>query len=426
MPDFAAQPPQIKPTARGVEYVLPQRVGGARLGCGVIGILFGCGFMVPPLMVLGMANQAQPGQGGWMAVLFAIPFLAVGLIAVCISLTVMFGRTYATIDDQVLLLQFGLGPLRFWRRVPLTNIKAVMLAPTAGKRLSGSADVSLTLADGKTFPMAQGLAPDYLRPIAEDLAARCPLTLDDRTRRAAADADAGPIVPRPPATIFRRENVVLTPAASSGNWLGLLIFAVIWNGISWTIAVVIFTQEAGVCPILFISLFLLVGLLAAAGTAAKMLAMSRFHPPVVTVSVQPLFLGEPFICQVVQRAKKLVQIDRINLKLICRESATYRSGTNTVTVNHDAWTAEAIVAEGATADPLRPIEALHEWRIPPDGMHTFHAARNKIEWILRVHTDVPRWPDYTIDLPLVVAPRRHAGPSQPQPGGAATGKEMTG
>jgi hypothetical protein len=424
--DFAAQPPQIKPTARGVEYVLPRQIGGARLGCGVIGLLFGCGFLVPPLMVLGVAQQGQAGPGGWMAVLFALPFLAVGLVAVCVALLVMFGHSYAAIEDQVLILRFGVGPLRFWRRVPLATITGVMLAPAAGKWLSGNADLAVIRADGKRVPVAQGLPPDYLRPIAHDLAARCQLTLDDRTRSAAHVAAGEPLVPRPPAAVVRRENVVLTPAAGSAGWIGLLIFALIWNGVAWPIAIVIITQDAGVCPILFISVFLLAGLALAAGAVAKILAMSRFHPPVVTVSVQPLFLGEPFVCQVVQRAKKPVQINRINLKLICRESATYRSGTNTVTVNHDAWTAEAVVAEGATADSLRPIEALHQWQIPPDGMHTFHAAKNKIEWILRIHTDVPRWPDYTMELPLVVAPRRHAGQAQQPPGGAATGEEPTG
>jgi D-lyxose ketol-isomerase len=124
------------------------------------------------------------------------------------------------------------------------------------------------------------------------------------------------------------------------------------------------------------------------------------------VSVQPLRVGESFDVSFQQRAKAPVHVQQVTAKLICREFATYRRGTDTTTVNHDVYEQKAMIAEEVAASSIQPIEGTASLTIPADGMHSFQASRNRIVWLLELKTVVDDWPDYTETFEVHVAPER--------------------
>ena len=48
-------------------------------------------------------------------------------------------------------------------------------------------------------------------------------------------------------------------------------------------------------------------------------------------------------------------------------------------------------------------EAL-QLQIPKDGMHTFIASRNKLQWFIHVKINFAKWPDYEEDFEIKVLP----------------------
>lgn len=424
---------ELNTTMRGVEYLLPRGSRTGRACGGLFLVVFGLFFLTPPtVIVLALSINGDLGKEEWWAYLFTIPFFLVGGGAVLFGLLAWFGRTWTFIEDDAVVVRFGLPFLRFTRRHPTGSVRAVTLAPSPLRTGTGLADIRLTLANGKQVAVAEQYDPATIRPMAEDLAMRCQLMLDDRTRgyvedpavgQFSARARSGGVVGTGAPAHGRPANVVLSaPAGSGGPW-ALLFAAIFWNGISWTIAVVMwFTVKDAWCPMMFISLFCAIGILLIYGVVTKFMAAARMHEPIVRISYQPLYLGEAFTCWIEQQAKRQVTITCLVVKLICRESATYRRGTSTTTVTHDVYSNAITTAENETIDVGRPLSAELNFQIPPDSMHTFDASHNKIQWLLDVRTQIPRWPDYTAQVMVHVAPKRCGLPAP----GDATGPAGAG
>ena len=207
----------------------------------------------------------------------------------------------------------------------------------------------------------------------------------------------------------RRTDVVLQSTAAQQSGCMLLFFAVVWNGITYVVGgVMLYSGDAPWFAKLIIGLFAAVGLAVMIAAIKKLMAEAKLHPPEITVSVQPLHLGEEFTGQFSQAAKSQATINNVSTKLICRESATYRSGTDTTTVTHDVHSEEFTLADIQNADALTGLKGNFQFRIPEDAMHTFTGNKNTIQWMLETHTDVAGWPDYTCSLLLNVALQRIA------------------
>lgn len=145
---------------------------------------------------------------------------------------------------------------------------------------------------------------------------------------------------------------------------------------------------------LFIGLFAAIGLWLAFVAIKQLLASMKFELPQVTVSFQPFCLGEEFTGRFHQAAKSHATINRVLIKLICRETATYTAGTSTTTVTEDVFTKELELQDVQRADAVNAIQGEFQFRIPADGMHTFVADNNSVEWLIETDTDVQGWPDY--------------------------------
>jgi hypothetical protein len=133
----------------------------------------------------------------------------------------------------------------------------------------------------------------------------------------------------------------------------------------------------------------------------RMLVRVRADPPVVAVSDGNPHVGEAFLLTYQQSFRRATQLNKVRLALIMRESASYRRGTNTHTENYDhVITTYETMPRQMTAGET--FVDRREFRIPRDGMHSFDANRNSIEWFVRVTVEMAGWPDSTEQYPLRV------------------------
>lgn len=153
------------------------------------------------------------------------------------------------------------------------------------------------------------------------------------------------------------------------------------------------------------SIFALVGAICLAGATTKFLASMRLEPPSLTLSVSPLFLGESFHGELVQRVKKPASINAVTVTLICREWVQYTQGTSTHTQTHDVYTVKNTLDVSGIVEPPDSIRGHVEFQIPEEAMHSFSASNNRVDWLIEVHTDIADWPDYSSKFELSVAAR---------------------
>jgi hypothetical protein len=147
----------------------------------------------------------------------------------------------------------------------------------------------------------------------------------------------------------------------------------------------------------------LVGLLMVGGAVRTMLARARMTPPELAMSTSTPRVGEIFTVDYQQTFRAATNMQLLRLSLILRESATYRRGTDTVTVTHDHYvqTYDLPPRQFSGGETLRERR---QFQIPPQSMHSFGASRNKLNWFLKVLVQVPGWPDFDDEFSLTVPP----------------------
>lgn len=202
------------------------------------------------------------------------------------------------------------------------------------------------------------------------------------------------------------EATVLKSGSSPiGRLIGMLFFAVFWNGISWTI-MFMFMKDGWVwLPGIFIGLFCLIGAaIVLLGLPYAVLAC--FNPRITLELPQAtLRLGDTVdLTWSFDRDPHRITV--FTVELIAEERATYRRGTTTVT---DTNCFHFEVLQQSDGGP--------EWHgrltlpIPAEAMHSFKADNNEIRWLVHVHGDIARWPDVDEQFTITVLPQ--------QPGAAA-------
>ena len=185
----------------------------------------------------------------------------------------------------------------------------------------------------------------------------------------------------------------------------LVVFGLFFAGIALCWGLGAYAAGAPVWVAFFAAPFLLVGLGVMLAGATQILAGMKVGKPEVTVSSDTLRVGETFSFSYRQSFKKRAEVKQILFQLLQRESATYRRGTDTVTVTH-----EDIVRK--FEHPGRQYQAGeifygdHKFQIPPTAMHTFKGNNNKIGWFIRVKVAFAGWPDLKREYFLTVLPEK--------------------
>ncbi len=224
-----------------------------------------------------------------------------------------------------------------------------------------------------------------------------------RTRAPVPGGDGLPLLPRgasptPLAGGGTSGEVDLKASQTPGCAFSIIAaIALFWNGITWGIMLASGPRDWGAR--IFLSIFVIIGLLLAVVAFVQFLAM--FNPrPVLTAAAPAVPLGGSVAVRW-RFTGNVRRLTRLRLSLMAREEATYRRGTTTATdksVFHNAVLLD-------TADRAQMAGGTVQVEIPRGLIHTFTAQNNRIVWLLHVHGDIPRWPDVDAEFPITVLPR---------------------
>ena len=198
-------------------------------------------------------------------------------------------------------------------------------------------------------------------------------------------------------------------------------FAIFWNGL-----ISVFVWHAyqdwhhGSFPFfgLFLIPFVLVGLGLAGGALYYLLA--TFNPRVsLTLNRGAIAVGESADVQW-SVAGRHDRIRHLTIRLEAREEATYRRGTDTKTDTN-------VFASIQLVDTARDIEIRSgrtRLQVPGGTGPTFRAMHNKVLWLLKVHGEIPNWPDVNEEFEIEVIPSPANAPAPLAPGaGPADGDD---
>jgi hypothetical protein len=217
---------------------------------------------------------------------------------------------------------------------------------------------------------------------------------------------AYPAVPPDPTSPGRTLAVQLPPADASPGCAcaGVLGFALFWNGI-----VSVFVGQAAAAAVrgkpewflmVFLIPFVLVGLvmIVVAGVMAVGWVVSLLTGKVVVeVDGHPFVPGGTYRGRVTQGGA--VRVTRAAVELVCEESATYQAGTSESTA-----TKEVAEVPAGPRDPDAVLPLDFAVTVPADAMHSFAAAKNKINWKLKVYGRVLGFLPYGGAFEVVVTP----------------------
>lgn len=192
----------------------------------------------------------------------------------------------------------------------------------------------------------------------------------------------------------------LTPSATPKMKLfGLAFAAVFWNSI---VSVFLFNQSwsgFGLFMGLFLLPFIAIGLGLIGGVVYQ--AMALFNPrPRLTVSRAVALPGDTIDVSW-ELEGRTDRLQRLQLALEGREEATYRRGTDNVTDKEIFVRIQLL----DTTEPIAMHSGSAKLHIPPGAMHSFRSANNKIVWSLKLHGEIPRWPDIKDEYPYEIAPK---------------------
>jgi hypothetical protein len=182
----------------------------------------------------------------------------------------------------------------------------------------------------------------------------------------------------------------------------MVVVSLFWNGIiSIPVVGAVGEWQGGQAPVfgtLFLLPFVAVGvfMIAKAGQQMLMLVNPRAQ---VTLSPGTLVAGEAATVAWTLTGK-VERIKALMVTLEGREQATYMRGT-------DRQTDTAVFARipiGPAREIGRAREAMARLEVPAGAMHSFASNNNKIEWVVRVHGQIDRWPDLDEEYPVTVLP----------------------
>jgi hypothetical protein len=204
---------------------------------------------------------------------------------------------------------------------------------------------------------------------------------------------------------FSGRAILAPDATPRAKLAGLGAAAVFWNAISWGIGTAMFLEwhkgKGSVFPLLFISLFCLIGVGLAAALVHQFVRVLTVGETIVEIDSDTVRAGDSVRVSVVQKGS--FPIDRAALKLICQEVCRYRRGTDTYTHTETVHDEVLFEQRSLRAGSLNPVIDTG-FSVPVDAMHSFKASDNEVRWLLEVSLDIPGRPDVKDSYPFRVSP----------------------
>ncbi len=188
-----------------------------------------------------------------------------------------------------------------------------------------------------------------------------------------------------------------TSGSRIGTAIGSWFFALIWNGISWTIAY-FSMKDFSFFMGLFIGAFLLVGI--ATLLFAIYSTLQLWNPQTTVVcSQRNIYPGSEFEISWLHQGSSS-SISELSIELEGQETATYRQGTTTRTDKSIFY--KQTIAK--TEEPSEISQGFSLVHLPEDTMHSFKSTRNSIIWQIRVHGKIRFWPDINDTYDITIFP----------------------
>jgi hypothetical protein len=204
------------------------------------------------------------------------------------------------------------------------------------------------------------------------------------------------------------------PVEMATGWtlFGMATLCLFWNGVViWAGIGVIRDHLHGQHDILATVVlvgFFLGGIALVVQFLHRVLVTTGMGTTRLEVSGHPFFPGMTYQAFLSQTGR--LEVNAIELLLVCDEEAVYRQGTDTRVATQRVYRQSFYRRESIVIRPGRPFEDTAEVRVPDDAMHSFHAAHNEVKWKIVIEADMARWPEYRRSFPVVVypAPERSA------------------
>jgi hypothetical protein len=228
-----------------------------------------------------------------------------------------------------------------------------------------------------------------------------------RSMRPASVAAGGlPSVPGVPKTATSPVLGAMELESAStpvGRFLGALFLALFWNGITSVFVVMAAKSWMSKKPEIFLSLFITPFVLIGLGMIAFVFhsLLNLMNPRIrLTVSAGSIPLGGKLDARWSFRGRSN-RIRQLRITLEGTEKARYSRGTDNRT---DTRVFKRLPLVDTT-DQRQIAEGHAQLTIPGDSMHTFWAPHNEIIWSLKVHGEIPRYPDVSDEFPITILPR---------------------
>lgn len=101
-------------------------------------------------------------------------------------------------------------------------------------------------------------------------------------------------------------------------------------------------------------------------------------------------LGETVTMSYRQSFKRSARVKRIDMQVVFRETAKYQVGTDTRTVTHELVVDEfGYPGQHFTAGQI--LSDSWQFKIPPNGMHSFRCDHNWLRWYVKVSVEIEGW-----------------------------------
>lgn len=191
---------------------------------------------------------------------------------------------------------------------------------------------------------------------------------------------------------------------SRGRWFSVIFmafFALFWNGITWAMVInMLSDRHSGITSfsLLFMIPFVLVGL----GVIVYLIytLLQSFNPrPNITLSPSALRPGATVQVRWHFDAGAH-KVSRLIVTLEGTERTTYRQGTNTRT---DTSTF-VILPLADTSSPSEIASGDASILLPIPLLHTINLSHNAINWKIKMHGEIEKWPDIKDEYDVVVLP----------------------
>jgi hypothetical protein len=198
-------------------------------------------------------------------------------------------------------------------------------------------------------------------------------------------------------------QIIKSTSSPGCAFVGLLVFAIIWDGLVLTFTGVVWSPKHhgfSILPVLFLIPFQLAGIGLLGAVVYSFLGL--FNPrPTLVCSQQYIYPGNEFELSWMFE-KSVGRIQSLIVYLEGLEQVTYRQGTSNRTESN-VFYRHIVVDTAQSADIAQGMRLI---TLPENIMHTFTTTSNKILFRVRFNGTIRFWPDVVDVFEINVLPPR--------------------